>query len=74
VVDVVLHLLPRPAALTGGVVGGRDRDRAGDQEERELLECARRTRDSSTGTLPGPPAGVLTSGHYAKRVCRVQYH
>jgi hypothetical protein len=36
VVDVVLHLLPRPAALAGGAVGGRDRDRAGDQEEREL--------------------------------------
>ena len=37
VVDVVLHLLPRPAALAGGAVGGRDRDRAGDQEERKLL-------------------------------------
>ena len=36
---------------------GRDRDRAGDQEERELLECARRTRVSSSGT----PAGVLIS-------------
>ena len=37
VVDVVVHLLPRPAALAGGAVGGRDRDRAGGQEERELL-------------------------------------
>ena len=36
-----------------GCSGGRDRDRAGDQEERELLECARRTRDSSTGTPRG---------------------
>ena len=25
-VDVVLHLLPRPAALADGAVGGRDRD------------------------------------------------
>jgi hypothetical protein len=45
------------AALAGGAVGGRVRDRAGDQEERELLsiylECARRTRDSSTGTPRG---------------------
>ena len=47
------RLLPRPAALAGGAVGGRDRDRAGDQEERELLECARRTRVSSTGTPGG---------------------
>ena len=40
-------------SLWRGAVGGRDRDRAGDQEERELLECARpRTRDSSTGTPP----------------------
>ena len=53
--NVVLHLLPRPAALAGSAVGGRDRDRAGDQEERELLlECAWRTRVSSTG----PPRGV----------------
>ena len=61
VVDVdVLHLLPRPAALAGGAVGDRDRDREGDQEERELLdvECARRTRYSSTGT----PCGMLNSG------------
>jgi len=44
----------------GGAVGGRDRDRAGDQEERELLECARRTRDSSTGT---PYGGVKQRIH-----------
>jgi hypothetical protein len=55
VVDVIVHLLPRPAALAGGAVGGRDRDRAGDQEERELIECARRTRDSSTAL---PPARI----------------
>ena len=52
--------LPRPAALAGGAGGGRDRDRAGDQEERELLECARRTRDSSTGT---PRGGVNQRTH-----------
>jgi hypothetical protein len=61
VVDVVLHLLvPRPAALAGGAGGGRDRDRAGYHEERELLACARRTRDSSTGT---PPWGVNQRTH-----------
>jgi hypothetical protein len=45
---------------SGGAVGGRDRDRAGDQEERELLECALRTRDSSTGT---PFGGVNQRTH-----------
>ena len=43
-------------AGAGGAVEGRDRDRAGDQEERELLE--------SLGLAPGPPAGVLISGTY----------
>ena len=51
--------------LAGGAVGGRDRDRAGDQEERdrELLECARRTQVPSKSLAPGPPAKVLISGH-----------
>ena len=38
------------AALAGGAVGGRDRDRAGDQEERELLEWVR-TAHSRVETL-----------------------
>ena len=56
--NVVLHLLPRPAAFAGGAVGGRDRDRASDQDQRELLECAARTRDTRAGS---PPRGVNIS-------------
>ena len=44
VVDVVVHLLPRPATLAGRAVGGRDRDRAGGQEERALLLKSYRVR------------------------------
>jgi hypothetical protein len=60
--------LPRPAALAGGAVGGRDVSRSSwrSRRRRELL-------DGSHGALetlaPGPPAGVLNSGHYS--VCRV---
>ena len=58
-------------------VGGRDRDRAGDQEERELLESAHGALET---LAPGPPAGVLNSGRvgltsgHDQSVCRVQYH
>ena len=64
VVDVVVHLLPRPATLAGRAVGGRDRDRAGDQEERPLLLKSRRVRRGALEALgPGSP-GVLISGQY----------
>ena len=64
VVDVVVHLLPRPATLAGRAVGGRDRDRAGDQEERALLLKSYRVRRGALQSMgPGCP-GVLTSGHY----------
>ena len=44
VVDVVVHLLPRPATLAGRRGGSRSRDRAGDQEERALLLKSYRVR------------------------------
>ena len=63
VVDVVVHLLPRPATLAGRAVGGRDRDRAGDQDERPLLLKSCRVRRGALAALdPGCP-GVLISGH-----------
>jgi hypothetical protein len=34
----------------------------------------RETHGALKTLAPGPPAGVLTSGHYTKCVCRVQYH
>ena len=57
VVDVVVHLLPRPATLAGRAVGGRDRDRAGDQEERPLLLKSRRVRRGALEALGRVPRG-----------------
>ena len=57
---LIVLKVPRPAALAGCAVGGRDRDRAGDQEERELLlESAQR----ALATLaPSSPMGRVSSG------------
>ena len=60
---VVVHLLPRPVALAGGAVEGSDRDRAGNQEESELLLRVRRgTFRGALETLECVPAGVHTRG------------
>ena len=72
-----------PATLAGRACSGgcRDRDRAGDQEERPLLLKSRRVRRGALEALgPGSPR-VLISGHYrceladmscySRVVCRV---
>ena len=50
-------------SLTGRAVGGRDRDRAGGQDERPLLLKSCRVRRGALEALgPGSPV-VLISGH-----------
>jgi hypothetical protein len=55
----VRRTTPERGRARAARVGGRDRDRAGDQEERELLESAHGALET---LAPGPPAGVLNSG------------